>query len=131
VKIGPWGAAGGTPCDINMYSTPRRITSIRIWNDDTAGGYIKGFSFTYTDHTGASITVNIGGCSSSCRGAHENGRTIGAAWSTRCYGGSLKTVLSHTLSLSLPLSPSLSLSLSLCVCVSNCMNKLCTDKCKI
>jgi hypothetical protein len=68
--------------------------NIYIWSDDTPGGCIKGLRFTYLDQNHAPITVHIGGCSSLCGAVHENGRNIGAAWSTHCYEERLKMVLS-------------------------------------
>jgi hypothetical protein len=94
VKIGPWGAAGGTPCDINMYSSPRCLGDVDIW-DDTPGGCIKGLAFTYADRNDEPITVYIGGCSLACGGVNNFfGRIIGAIWNPKCFSDRQYTVKS-------------------------------------
>jgi hypothetical protein len=108
VKIGPWGAAGGTPCDINMYSSPRCLRNVDIWSDDTPGGCIKGLAFTYADRNDEHIIVNIGGCSLACGGVNNffagyfvRGRIIGAIWNPECFSDrqyTIKSVLLPSLS---------------------------------
>jgi hypothetical protein len=88
--------------------------NICIWSYDSPGGCIKGLCFTYLDQNHAPITVYIGGCSSSCGAVHENKRTIGAAWSTHCYEGRLKRVLSLYICV----------YIYIYIALSNCVNKL-------
>ncbi|CAM0953246.1 unnamed protein product [Alopecurus aequalis] len=61
VKLGPWGAPSGKPCDINSFSRPQRLVSMSIWSNETPGGCINGFSFTYIDQKDEPINVDLGG----------------------------------------------------------------------
>lgn len=57
VKIGPWGASGGKPCDISSQSKPQRLVSITVNSTEVAMGVINGFSFVYADQKGQPINV--------------------------------------------------------------------------
>uniref|UniRef100_A0ACD5XVU6 Uncharacterized protein n=1 Tax=Avena sativa TaxID=4498 RepID=A0ACD5XVU6_AVESA len=80
VKVGPWGAPSGQPCDINSLSSPQRLVSISICSNETPGGCINGFSFTYVDQTGRAISsgtwgTNFIGCVTTIKmnpGEHVN-----------------------------------------------------------
>lgn len=61
VKIGSWGLPSGKLCDINSYSSPQRLISITVYSNETSGGCIVGFSFTYVDQTGGAINVGTWG----------------------------------------------------------------------
>lgn len=57
VKVGPWGASGGKPCDISSQSKPQRVESITIYSSELPRGLIYGFSFVYADQKGEPINV--------------------------------------------------------------------------
>jgi hypothetical protein len=100
VKFGPWGAGGGTPCDINKISCPEYLVSVSIWSNETPGGCINGLSFTYVDQINEPISVGIGGCQEPWSVANilfpKKVITAGT-WSTHCYRGGVKTVISPPL----------------------------------
>lgn len=61
VKVGPWGASDGSPCDISRQSKPERLESITIYSSELPRGCIYGFSFVYVDQQGRPIPVDTWG----------------------------------------------------------------------